>query len=117
MTIKECYESIGADYADVLNRMMQKEALVIRFAKKFVDDKSYETLCEAMNDKNVEEAFRAAHTLKGVAQNLSLKALYEPASELTEKLRAGEMDGTEEMLEKVAVEYQKTIDAISKLEG
>lgn len=117
MTARECYESIGADYEDVLNRMMKKEVLVVKFAKKFLDDKSYETLCEAMKNKNVEEAFRAVHTLKGVAQNLSFVKLYQPASELTEKLRAGEMDGTESMLEKITIAYQKTIDAISKLEG
>ena len=34
MTIKECYEVIGGDYEAVFQRMMRKEALIIKFAKK-----------------------------------------------------------------------------------
>lgn len=35
----------------------------------------------------MEDAFRAAHTIKGICQNLSLTALLKAASELTEALR------------------------------
>ena len=35
MTIKECYEVIGGDYEAVCQRMMRKEALVMKFTKKF----------------------------------------------------------------------------------
>ena len=116
MTVKECYELIGADYEDVLNRMMKKEELVRKFVKKFLDDKSYEQLCNSMEEKNAEEAFRAAHTLKGVAQNLSFTGLYQPASVLTEKLRIGEMDGTMDLLHKVAEEYKKTISFVNQVD-
>ena len=37
-------------------------------------------------------AFRAAHTLKGVAANMGLLRMQEAASALTEALRAGDMD-------------------------
>lgn len=116
MTVRECYEMIGADYEDVLNRMLGKEALVEKFAKKFLDDNSYEQLIKAMQEKNTEEAFRAAHTLKGVAQNLSFTGLYQPASALTEILRKGEMDGTQELLQQVCEEYKKTISFIEQVE-
>ena len=36
---------------------------------------------------NYEDAFRGAHTLKGVCQNLSFDRLYEASNELTELLR------------------------------
>ena len=42
-----------------------------------------------MSRGDLREAFRHAHTLKGVAQNLSLTSLAEAASVLTEALRAG----------------------------
>ena len=38
MTTKECYDMIGGDYEGVLGRMMRKESLVVKFAKKFLED-------------------------------------------------------------------------------
>ena len=76
MTVKECYEQMGADYEGVLGRL-RSEALIKKFAKKFLDDGSYASLKKGMEEQNGEEAFRAAHTLKGVFQNLGFENLYE----------------------------------------
>ena len=40
MTIKECYEKVGSDYDGVLKRL-GSEALVKRFAVKFLNDPSF----------------------------------------------------------------------------
>ncbi|MFQ8901061.1 MAG: Hpt domain-containing protein [Lachnospira eligens] len=71
MTIKECYDAMGADYQNTLNRF-PNEAFIKKFVLKFLDDNSYANLKEAIAAGNVEEAFRAAHTLKGVCLNLGL---------------------------------------------
>ena len=65
MTTKECYEEIGSNYESVLVRF-GSEALVKRFALKFLKDPSYAELSEALEARDAERAFRAAHTLKGV---------------------------------------------------
>ena len=54
-----------------------------------------------MENKNYEDAFRGAHTLKGVCQNLSFDHLYEVSNELTELLRdrTGEQPGIPEAME------------------
>lgn len=57
MTLQECYDKMGGDYADVSARL-RSEKLVQRFAFKFLDDKSYEMFCAMMAEKNYEEAFR-----------------------------------------------------------
>lgn len=41
MSLKECYDKMGADYEDVLSRL-RSEVLVRKFALKFLDDDSYE---------------------------------------------------------------------------
>ena len=46
----------------------------------------------------MKEAFRAAHTLKGVCQNLGFTNLYQPTYDLTEVLRTGTLEGTKELL-------------------
>ncbi len=51
---------------------------------KFLDDNSYANLKEAIAAGNVEEAFRAAHTLKGVCLNLGFDNLYKASSAITE---------------------------------
>ena len=61
---------------------------------------------------------RAAHTLKGVCQNLSLDRLYEVSRDLTELLRdrTGEQPGIPEAMEKVTEVYEETIEVIKKLQ-
>ena len=40
MTMRECYEAIGGNYEAVLGRL-HSEALIRRFALKFLEDQSY----------------------------------------------------------------------------
>lgn len=115
MNIRECYDSIGADFGDVLGRL-GSESLIQRFALKFVDDDSYDKLEKALADRDAESAFRAAHTLKGVCLNLGLKNLYTVSSDLTEKLRGRELDGADELFEKVKEQYEITVNALRSVE-
>ena len=70
MTMQECYTALEGDYQDVLGRLYS-EALVQRFVGKFLSDQSFQLLESSLKTENYEDAFRAAHTLKGVTQNLS----------------------------------------------
>lgn len=116
-TLREAYQSIGADYDDVLTRLMGSEDMVARFAGRFAGDPSYAQLTEALAAGDAETAFRAAHTLKGVAQNLSLVNLYEPASALTEALRGGSLEGADELAVPVAEQYEATVAALATALG
>ena len=111
--MQECYKAIGGNYEDVLRRL-PNEALIRKFTLKFLEDQSYPQLKQALNDKNYEDAFRSAHTLKGVCQNLSFDRLYEVSNELTELLRdrTGEQPGIPEAMEKVTEVYELTIEEI-----
>ena len=115
MTIQECYEAIGGNYEDVLGRL-QNDALIRKFTLKFLEDQSYLQLKQALENKNYEDAFRSAHTLKGVSQNLSFDRLYEVSNELTELLRdrTGEQPGISEAMEKVTEVYEMMIEEIKK---
>ena len=76
MTMQECYKAIGGNYEAVLGRL-HSEALIQRFTLKFLEDQSYLQLKQALENKNYEDAFRSAHTLKVVCQKLSFDRLYE----------------------------------------
>lgn len=115
MTIKEFYEIIGADWQDVLQRFGGNEAIVEKFAIKFLEDPGFSDLKEAIEQKDLERAFRAAHTLKGVCLNLGLSNLYRPTYDITEVLRSGTFDGTEELLDAMEVQYRKIVELATKL--
>ena len=111
MTIQECYKEMGADYDEVFHRL-PRESMVRKFALMFLNDDSYPKLKQSLKEGNAQEAFRAAHTLKGVCQNLGFTNLYQPAYELTEVLRAGTLEGSGEWFARVTEQYKITTDAI-----
>lgn len=116
MTIKECYEKIGGDYAQVEERLPSPE-LIEKFVVKFQSDGSYQQLCETMEKGQAEDAFRAAHTLKSVCGNLSFIRLYESASQLTELLRNEMGEIPEEafkIMEDVKKNYELVTDTVRK---
>ena len=114
MTIRECYDELGLDFDAVLSRLVN-EKLVQKFALKFLDDPSFQNLKDALDSKDVETAFRAAHTLKGVCLNLGFDNLYPSSKDLTELLRAGGMDGYEDLFAEVEKEYNRTCEALRKV--
>ena len=116
MTLKECYDKISGDYDDVISRL-RSERLVQKFVLKFLDDKSYDLLCSSMAEGKWDEAFRAAHTIKGVCQNLGFATLMESDSALTEALRAGNKEEALRLKEKVDVDYRMTVDGIRDYAG
>lgn len=86
MNIQTFYTEIGADAKGVLNRL-GSEALILKYLRKFRDDNSFRVLCDSFNNGRYEEAFRAAHTMKGICLNLDILPLSELSQELTELLR------------------------------
>ncbi len=115
MTIKEFYKKIGGDYDEIIGRLFS-EALVKKFLIKFLTDTTYQTFFEEIEKKNVEEAFRAVHTLKGVCQNLGLGSLYKSASDIAEALRGGHDNVTQPMLDKLKSDYEMTVEALKEID-
>lgn len=116
MTLKECYDALGGGYDDVISRLMS-ERLVRKFILKFPGDGSFSNLCRTMEEKQYQEAFRAAHTLKGVCQNLGLQKLFMSSNLMTEALREERYDDATALLAEVSSDYAMTIAAIEKLDS
>ena len=68
MTLQEFYARIGGNYETTIRRL-PSEALVRKFVLKYPGDPSFNQLKDALAAQDWETAFRASHTLKGVAQN------------------------------------------------
>lgn len=71
-----------------------------------------------MNEGDYESAFRAAHTLKGVALNLGLGRLAKSSSELTEALRAGrENEAVQPLFLLLEHDYMEMCETVKTLLG
>ncbi len=111
MTLQELYEVIGGDYQEVRGRL-PSDKFIQKFVLKFLDDKSYELLLSSLEQGNGEEAFRAAHTIKGMCQNLGFTTLMASSTELTESLRNGLTPESGPLAEQVKQDYERTVAAI-----
>lgn len=116
MTLQECYTALGGNCEDVLSRL-RSQRLVEKFVLKFLDDDSYNLLCRSMESKQYDEAFRAAHTIKGTCQNLSFDQLANSSSQLTEALRSDWTSEVESLFELVTADYQRTVAAIQRFQA
>lgn len=117
MTVKEFYAEYGA-YDEIIKRLM-KDTLVLKFVKKFPGDPSFSELTSALDDGNEKNAFRAAHSLKGVCKNLAFSSLADSASEITELLRGENCDihAAKALYPKVKADYDAVISGISILDA
>lgn len=115
MTVKDCYDMMGGGYEEVIKRLLDDKR-VLKFAVKFLDDASYDTLQESMQQEDYETAFRAAHSIKGVCQNLGFVKLSESSAALTEALRGGKNQDTSELERQVREDYEKTVQSIKAMQ-
>ena len=111
MTLQECYANLHGNYEDAKSRLA-RDKLIEKFMLKFPGDTSMDLLKTSVAEGNIQESFRAAHTLKGVAANLAFTELMDRVSELTEQLRSCPEPADEALYQKVVEAYDLTIQAI-----
>ncbi|MCR5097997.1 MAG: Hpt domain-containing protein [Lachnospiraceae bacterium] len=113
MTVRECYDLIG-DY-DRVYACFHNDEKIAKFLKMFLADENYKKLSEALAAGDVDTAFLAAHTLKGVCQNLALDDLYNADVQVTEALRGNDLLKARELFPDVEREYTNVELAIKGL--
>ena len=115
--MKDKLVEIGVDYDEVLKRFMGKEDFYLRMLKKFLDDKNYEGLKQAVEQKNWSEAFTYAHTVKGLCGNLGLGGMLDYVAPLTEEVRSEPYneESIVNYMDNVSKAYEKTVEVIQSL--
>ena len=105
MKLRAFYDQCGGSYEGTVARFQGEERLP--------------ELTAAMTREDAHTAFRAAHTIKGIALNLGLNQLAAKASALTETLRGKETIPPEapELCKEVEHDCAVVLDGISRLEA
>ena len=110
----EKLDEYGANTKEGLERCLNKEELYFRLITKAADDDSCLKLKKEIEDKNYDEAFKIAHSLKGVLGNLAITPMYEIVFELTELLRVKKDIDYSKYIEKLLGKRDKLISLINE---
>jgi len=101
------------DVAEGIKRVMNNTKLYVKLLTKFKDDKNLAELEEALAAGDLQKAQVSAHTLKGLAANLSLAELYKQSLEIEAQIKAGSVDPDQE--EAVKDVYARTLIETDKV--
>lgn len=112
---RETLLQAGVAIDDALRRMMNNETLLFRLLGRFLQDNSFGALQQALAEGRTQDAFAAAHTLKGVAGNLSLQPLFALSCDLVEDLRSGDLAAAQGKFPALEAQYHTTCAALEHL--
>lgn len=113
MTLEQLYGKIDGNYESMVQRL-RKEERIQKFVLLFLKDQSYETFLHSWEQQNMEEAFRAVHTLKGVSLNLSFDRLFQISDKMTEALRVQNIEEATVLLPELQRSYETHVQVISE---
>ncbi len=108
----ELLENAGIDTETALGRFMGNKALFERFLKKFLEDKNFEKLKNAVCEDDRNAALESSHTLKGVCGNLALNELYALFSEQVTLMREDNWNKAAGMMDSIEAVYNRVTEAI-----
>lgn len=113
--ISELMRASGIDYVEAMDRFEDNEALYRKLAAKFVNDPHYAALTKALAEDDCQAAQRSAHSLKGVAGNLSFRDLYRAACEINDALNTGDIERAQFLMPQVREAYERVMSALNTL--
>jgi len=104
---------IYIDIEDGRKRVMNNIKLYAKLLTKFKEDTNLNSLEEAIQAADMEKAKISAHTLKGLAANLSLKELHRQSLEIETQIKTGNLNPNQIGILKNV--YTQTIIEIEKV--
>lgn len=116
MRLRDFYKNAGIDYDVVLSRLAGSEVLLYKYLKKFVEDRNYDELCQAVACKDYDTALKTAHSIKGMSINLGLEKLYELCAAIVTSIREEQTQKVEPLFNQLKVEYESIASQIERLE-
>jgi HPt (histidine-containing phosphotransfer) domain-containing protein len=101
------------DFADGVKRVVNNTKLYVKLLAKFRSENKLDNLEAAIAAGDMEKARNEAHTIKGVAANLSLTELYKQSLALETQIKGGSADPAQ--LDTVKTAFAKTLQEIDKV--
>lgn len=115
MKLIELSNEIEIDIKGSLARFGNMESFYVKYLKKFIEDRSFDSLTEGIEEGNKEKIKDGAHTLKGVTGNLGLTKLYNISIELMNVQALADEEITS-LYGELKKELEKTKKVLEKLD-
>jgi HPt (histidine-containing phosphotransfer) domain-containing protein len=106
-------EVIYVNLNEGVKRVMNNAKLYIKLLTKFKTDTKLDDLETALGAGDLEKAQAAAHTLKGLAANLSLSELFKQSLELETQIKAQAVDPGQ--IETLKAAFAQTLQEVDKV--
>ena len=100
------------DVQGAVRRFCDNETLYVACLSQFLDDPTMEELVDAIERQAWDDAFTAAHALKGLAGNMGFVPLMHWTGQLVVLIRGGRTREIGECIERVNSSYRDITDAI-----
>lgn len=113
-SIREALTRVGVNIEEAIERFGSNE-LLLMFLGKFSEDPSYESFRAAMEENRYEDAFKAAHALKGVCGNLSIVPLFKIVSMEVEFLRSKDYQEAVNFYPQIVQEYERVMQELKNI--
>ena len=104
---------VYVDFAEGVKRVMNNAKLYVKLLTKFKTDTNTDDLSAALAAGDLEKAQVLAHTIKGIAANLSLTELFKQVLELENQIKAKTVDPNQ--FETVKTVFGDTILEVDKV--
>lgn len=92
MTLQELSSHIDIDIAGSLARFSNYEPMYVKYLKRFNTEPTYDDFVAAVNSADFGKLEVTAHTMKGIAGNLGLTALFNDFNDIVGAVRSGKND-------------------------
>jgi HPt (histidine-containing phosphotransfer) domain-containing protein len=110
--------AVYVDFEEGTKRVMNNAKLYVKLITKFRNENNLDELSAALGAADYEKAQTAAHTLKGIAANLSLTELFEKVRDLESQIKEKAVqDGAFETVKTVFDETVKEVDKVIAQNG
>lgn len=85
-------ENAGIKWTETLPKLLGNEQIYIKYLKRLLINDYYERLLLMLETNECAVAFELAHALRGTVGNLGIEPMHKCLINLTEDLRAGNID-------------------------
>jgi len=106
-------DTVYVNFQEGVKRLMNNANLYIKLLGKFKNDINLSEIEEAIAAGDLEKAQAVAHTVKGIAANLSLTELFNASLKLETQIKAGNPDP--EQVEILKTVYETTLQEVEKV--
>lgn len=105
----------GVEINEALSRFMESDELYFKFLKMFINDNSFDNMKEALSSGDIKKAYSHAHTLKGVASNLSFNRFIDCLLPIHNSLKDGVNKDYTEEINSLNKEYAELVTIIKEI--